>query len=55
MADISSIVAPGDLPCCPLCDNEIREYEPACLVTAHGSKALAHSFCVEDALGDPDG
>lgn len=48
-SDLSEHIEPGELPCCPLCDNEILEYAPACIVTAHGGKALAHDGCVENA------
>lgn len=48
MTDISDHIGPGAMPCCPLCDNEITEWEPVALVTAHGSKGLAHYLCVEE-------
>lgn len=39
-------IEPGCFPTCPLCDNEIMYADPACEITAHGSRALAHVFCV---------
>lgn len=50
--DVSHRIAPGELPCCPLCDNEIQSHEPIALIEAHGAKALAHLFCVEEADND---
>jgi len=44
--DFSIDFEPGDLPCCPICDNEIEEQEPADLIKAHGSIALAHVMCI---------
>jgi hypothetical protein len=46
--NISPKIEPGMLPCCPLCDNEILEWEEAIIVTAHGGKALAHSLCAKE-------
>ena len=47
--DISSITDPEDyFPCCPLCDNEILEWEETAIVVQHGSKALSHLSCVEN-------
>lgn len=53
MRDVSDQIGPGQMPCCPLCDNEIIDYQPVALVSAHGSKGLAHAMCV-DALDDDD-
>lgn len=46
LLDMSCDFESGDFPCCPVCDNEIMAWEPVCLITAHGSKAAAHSICV---------
>lgn len=33
--------------CCPLCDDEISEFDSAHIVTAHGSQYLVHTSCLE--------
>lgn len=33
--------------CCPLCDNEISEFDRSHVVTAHGSQYLVHTNCLE--------
>ena len=48
MFDISEIIEPGEMPCCPVCDNEIQEWEEVVLVVAHGSKGIAHKCCGSD-------
>ena len=35
------------MPCCPICDNAIEDWEPAAIITGQGAKALAHLLCVE--------
>lgn len=48
MTDVSSHVeAETAGSCCPLCDGEIREWEPSTLVTFHGVKGLAHWLCLD--------
>lgn len=37
---------------CPLCDNAIEEFEPVCIVVAHGFKSLAHTPCYQELLDD---
>jgi len=46
--DVSSVVDPLDMPCCPLCDNAILEWQEMAVVVCEGSKALAHGDCVEN-------
>ena len=46
--DMSEYFQPGALPCCPVCDNEIQDWDEYCVITAHGSAALAHRWCIED-------
>lgn len=46
--DISEHEKPGTLPCCPLCDNELCDWEDGAIVVAHGSMALAHASCVAE-------
>lgn len=48
IVDISNEVEGEDMPCCPLCDNEIMETEEIQLVKSNGSVAIAHKFCVEE-------
>lgn len=52
--DMSKDFEPGDFPCCPICDNEILSYEPACFIVANGSKAAAHAVCVGDRRNELD-
>ena len=46
--DITQTREAGDLPCCPICDNEIRDCDPHLIVLAHQSLALAHQSCAEE-------
>jgi len=47
--DISNSTETSDIfPCCPLCDNEILDWEDVGIVIQHGAKAMAHLACMED-------
>ena len=46
--DMSVGFEPGNFPCCPICDNEMQEWEPTLPIRAHGSIALAHTMCIAD-------
>ncbi len=46
--DVSDHIEPERMPCCPLCDNGILDWELCAVITAHGGKALAHADCVEE-------
>ena len=46
--DISSEVSIDEMPCCPLCDNEIEESDSFVLAKSNGMLSLAHTFCVEE-------
>ena len=49
MTDCSDKIEEGHGSClCPLCDNEIEAFDTFKVVTAHGSKYLVHSVCLED-------
>lgn len=50
--DLSFHFVPGSFPCCPVCDNDIMVAQASCVITAHGSKALAHIMCVEEVFED---
>jgi hypothetical protein len=43
----SAIEHPDEMPVCPLCGNDLQLWEPVVLVTAFGTKGLAHSYCVQ--------
>ena len=48
--DLSGVIEHEDIPCCPLCGNEIEESEPIAIVLCKGSIALAHGPCVHDKM-----
>ncbi len=52
--DMSKDFEPCELPCCPICDNEILSWEPACFIIAHGSKAVAHAACIGEHRNEQD-
>ena len=43
----TAIEHPADMPVCPLCGYEIQLWDPVVLVTAFGTKGLAHGHCVQ--------
>jgi len=47
MEDISNRLSPGELVCCPLCDNTIETCHISTVVAAHGLKQLVHVHCLE--------
>ena len=55
MTDISDYIGAEEMPCCPLCGNEITEFEPVVLATAHGGKGLVHYLCVEEFDDEDEG
>lgn len=42
------------MPCCPICDNAIEDWESGTVIAGNGAKALAHSMCVEAETDDED-
>ncbi len=42
---------PEDMPCCPLCDNVILDWQAATIVNCGGAKCLVHTDCTN---GDDD-
>lgn len=48
------LCTPDDMPCCPICDNQILQWDEAIVVTAYGCKSLAHLMCVEDSDEDDE-
>lgn len=45
------------MPCCPICDNAIEDWEAHAVIAGNGAKGLAHLMCVEinddeDAIND---
>jgi hypothetical protein len=45
--DVEDKIAPGEMPNCPLCDNELQDWERACVIVAHGSMGIAHADCID--------
>lgn len=48
--DVSEIVEPEHLPCCPICDNAIMQGEETAIGVCAGAKALVHLWCCEDLM-----
>ena len=48
--DISEHTEPMCFSCCPLCDNELQEFEEVALAVSHGSLAAVHAWCLSDLL-----
>jgi len=46
LVDLGEAVEPDDMPCCPLCDSAMMDWEPVALFVAHGSVALGHVICI---------
>ena len=46
IVDLTAAVEYSDLPLCPLCDQPTLEYEPVCLIRAHGIKCITHVDCM---------
>lgn len=47
--DLSESIDPLTMPCCPLCDNGILDWEQMAIVVSHDTAALAHASCVVEA------
>lgn len=43
MTDFNDII----MPCCPICDNAIEDWEPHVVISGQGAKGLAHLICAE--------
>lgn len=53
--DLSAFIDADSMACCPICDNAILDWEPACLIFAHDCKCLGHIQCAEELVnGDEE-
>ena len=52
IVNIENLIEDGfEIALCPLCDNEILEFERVVIGYGHGSKCLVHEFCLEQIEG----